>query len=159
MLLVLVALAWLAQQPEQGPPPASAKDRQVDLLVGQIRRLAASEPVIFGIDTRLRTLDALPLSRSKLAAELLRDTQAALAGVENPAEQNTLTVRLARAWAPFDLEQGQRISRTLRRRADHDYIAEAYDQLYLFFEHRPTQARPIVSEGLKSGAFRMISAS
>ncbi len=129
------------------------------MLIGQIRRLAASEPVVFGIDTRLRTADALVGSHSTVAAELLQDAQAELAGVEDTAEQSALTVRLARAWVAFDLEQAQRIARMLRRGADHDYIAEAYDQLYLFFEQRPNQARQMVSEGLKAGAFRMISAS
>jgi hypothetical protein len=146
----LVVLVLLAQNVQQKP---------IEPLIGQIRRLAASEPVVFGIDTRLRAAKVLPASSSKLAAELLRDDESELAGVEDRGEQSALWVQIAAAWGRFDLEQAERAIQSLRRTEEHDYAAEAYDQLYLLFEQEPKQARRVISDGLKNGGFRMIGAS
>jgi hypothetical protein len=128
-------------------------------LIGQIRRLAGSEPVIFGIDTRLRTAAVLPPRYSHVAGDLLHDAQAARSGVADPAERDMLGVRLTRAWAPIDLDEAERVIASLPRGPDHDYVAEGYDQLYQFLEPRPEAARSLVRKGLRSGAFRLVSVS
>lgn len=159
MITTAVVLLFLAQPPARGTTEAAARQKQVEGTIGQIRRLAASEPVVFGIDTRLRIANVLPASYSKLAAELLRDDESELTGVVDRGEQSALRVRIAAAWGRFDLDQAERAIQSLGRTAQHDYVAEAYDQLYLIFESQPASARRTVSDGLRNGAFRMISAS
>ncbi|MBZ5609971.1 MAG: hypothetical protein LAP38_17050 [Acidobacteriia bacterium] len=159
MTFWLLGFLWLAQSPQRAAPEPSPREKEINVLVGQIRRLAASEPVAFGIDSRLQTADVLGARYPSVASELLRDSQSALSGVTDPAEQGLLGVRLARAWAPLDLEQAERVSRLLGRDAERDYVARAYDQLYLFLEPRPVEARRMVTNGLRAGAFRLVSAS
>ena len=128
-------------------------------MIGQIRRLAASEPAAFGIDTRIRIANVLPESYDARAVELLRDDESELAGIADSDEQSALRVRIAAAWARFDLEQAERSIQPLRRTEQHDYPAEAYDQLYIRFEQQPELGRAVVTDGLKAGAFRMTAAS
>jgi hypothetical protein len=157
-LLVLLFL-WLAQQQTQQTPEPNTQGKQVNDLIGQIRRLVGSEPVVFGIDTRLRTAAVLPPRYSQVARDLLRDAQAARSGVADPGERDMLGVRLARAWAPIDVDEAERVIASLPRGAAHDYVAEGYDQLYLFLTPRPAAARSLVSKGLRSGALRLVSVS
>jgi hypothetical protein len=159
MFLFVSALLWLAQQQGPAAPELSAEQQQVTNLIGHIRRLAASEPVVYGVDTRLRAAEFLTARYPSVAAELLRDGQASLSGVIVPAERDRLRVRLARGWAPIDLNEAERIIGSMSRGADRDYAAEAYDQLYLFLRPHPAEARRIISRGLQAGAFRMASTS
>lgn len=165
MIPAAVVLALLAQQPadprapEPRAPEPTPKQKRIEATIGQIRRLAASEPVAFGIDTRIRTANVLPGSYDARAVELLRDDESELAGIADRDEQSALRVRIAAAWARFDLEQAERSIQPLRRTEQHDYPAEAYDQLYIRFEQQPELARAIVMDGLKAGAFRMTAAS
>src|SRR5258708_36827236 len=140
------AIALLLFAPQQ--PEPSAEQKQVNVLVAQIRRLAASEPAIYGIDTRLRTAQAVAGKYRKLARELLHDTEAGLSGVSSQDERDHMRIRIVHAWAPLDLEEVERLAKSLRRGGDQDYLAQAYDQMYLCFEQRPSQAREIVSKGL-----------
>ena len=55
--------------------------KQVTTLVAQIRRLAASEPVVYGIDTRLRAAETLTDKYPKIAKDLVREAQGAIGGV------------------------------------------------------------------------------
>ena len=155
-----VVLLLLAQQPAStAAPEPSPKQKQIETTIGQIRRLAASEPVAFGIDTRLRAANVLPPSYSKVVSELLRDDESELAGVGDRDEQSALRARIAAAWGRFDLEEAERVIKPLHRTAQHDYPAEAYDQLYLQFDQQTDRARAVVADGLRAGAFRMIAAS
>jgi hypothetical protein len=131
----MVVLILLAQQPaDPAPPEPTPKQKEIQTTIGQIRRLAASEPVAFGIDTRLRTVNVLPTSYSQLAAELLRDDESELAGVTGSDEQSALRLRIAGAWGRFDVGEAERAIQPLRRTERHDYPAEAYDQVSLALE-------------------------
>jgi hypothetical protein len=87
MVTYLLAGLLFARQPEP-----TKEQKQIAALVAQIRRLAASEPVVYGIDTRLRAADVLTAKYPKAAKDLLRDAQAAISGVTLPAEQDHLRV-------------------------------------------------------------------
>ncbi len=155
--MAALALALLLLAPQQ--PARNAEQKQVEVLIAQIRRLAASEPPIYGVDTRVRTAEALSGKYPKLARELLHDAEAELSGVDSQDERDRVRIRIIHAVAPLDLEEAERLAKSFRRGADQDYIAQAYDQMYLRFEERPAQAREIVSKGLAAGGFRMVSAS
>jgi hypothetical protein len=155
--MAALALALLLFAPQQ--TERSAEQKQVELLIARIGRLAASEPAIYGVDTRLRTAEAVTGKYPKLAGELLHDAEAELSGVDSQTERNRLRVRIISAFASMDLEEAERMSKSFARDADQDYIAQAYDQIYLRFEARPLQARRIISDGLSAGAFRMTSAA
>src|SRR5579863_1202854 len=114
MVLYLLAGLFFAQPTEL---------KQVTSLVAQIRRLAASEPVVYGIDTRLKAADALTGKYPKVAKELLRDAQAALGGVTAPAEQDGLRVGIVKRMAPLDLGEAERLIGSIRRGGDDDYVA------------------------------------
>ena len=70
MLPFLVAILLLAQH---GEP--TTEQKQITALIAQIRRLAASEPVVYGIDTRFRMAQVLTGKYPKVAKDLLRDAQ------------------------------------------------------------------------------------
>src|ERR1700687_5224102 len=123
--LVLALLLFAPQQPER-----SAEQKQVEVLIAQIRRLAASEPAIYGVDTRLRTAEAVAGKYPKLARELLHDAEAEVRGVNLQDERDHIRIRIIHAFAPLDLEEAERLAKSLRRGADQDYIAQAYDQIY-----------------------------
>jgi hypothetical protein len=155
--MAALALALLLFAPQQ--PEPSAEQKQVNVLTAQIRRLAASEPAIYGVDTRLRTAEAVAGKYPKLARELLHDGEAELSGVDSQDERDQMRIRIVHAFAPLDLEEAERLAKSLRRGVDQDYLARAYDQIYVCFEQRPDQAREIVSKGFAAGAFRMTGAS
>src|SRR5882762_9063020 len=96
------AIALLLFAPQQ--PELSAEQKQVNLLIAQVRRLAASEPAIYGIDTRLRTAEVVVDKNPKLARELLHDGDAELSGVSSPDERDHMRIRIIHAFAPLDLE-------------------------------------------------------
>jgi len=155
MAALALALWLLApQQQEQ-----TAEQKQVNALVAQIRRLAASEPAIYGVDTKIRTAETVAGKYPKLARELLHDAEAELGGVSSQDERDRMRIAIVHAFAPLDLEEAERLAKSLRHGAERDYIARAYDQIYLCFEQRPAQAREIVSKGFAAGAFQMIGAS
>lgn len=145
----LLAGLLLAQPTEQ---------KQITALVAQIRRLAASEPVVYGIDTRLRAADVLTAKYPKVAKDLLRDAQAALSGVTLPAEQDQLRVDIVQRMAPLDLEEAERMIASIRRGGDEDYVADAYDELVEFLARTHGNTREMISRGLQAGGFRSASA-
>ncbi len=154
MLPYLLALLLLAQHPEP-----TAEQKQITALVSQIRRLAASEPAVFGIDTRLKTADALTARYPKIAKDLLRDAQAALSGVIVPNEQDGMRVRIVELMAPLDLEEAEHIIGSIRHGRDEDYVAQAYDKLVAYLARRHHDTREMISKGLQSGGFRSGSAA
>src|SRR5260370_5350321 len=155
--MAALGIALLLFAPHQQEP--SAEQKQVNVLIAQIRRLAASEPAIYGVDTRLRAAETVAGKYSNLARELLHDPEAELSGSTAQDERNHMRIRIVHAWAPLDLEEAERLAKSLPRGGDQDYLAQAYDQIYLYYEQRPVQAREIVSKGLAAGAFRMMGAT
>jgi hypothetical protein len=149
----LLAGLLLAQQAEP-----TKEQKQITALASQIRRLAASEPVVYGIDTRLKAADVLTGKYPKLAKDLLRDAQAALSGVTLPAEQDDLRVGIVQRMAPLDLDEAERMIASIRRGGDEDYVADAYDELVEFLASTHGDTREMISKGLKAGGFRSGSA-
>jgi len=148
------ALLLLAQQ-----PPASVQQKQVAALVGQIRRLAASEPVVFGVDTRIRTAEVLTKKYPKIAKDLLRDASAAAGGITAAAEQDEMRVRIVEGMAPLDFEEAEHLIGSIHRGGDEDYVAEAYDKLVQFVARTHGNPREMISRGLAAGGFRSGSAA
>src|SRR5580658_422231 len=154
MVPYLLAGLFLAQQSEP-----TKEQYQVASLVAQIRRLAASEPVVYGIDSRLRAADVLTGKYPKPAKDLLRDAQAALSGVTLPAEQDHLRVAIVQRMAPLDLDEAERLIASIRRGGDEDYVADAYDELVEFLARTHGDTREMISKGLQAGGFRSGSAA
>jgi hypothetical protein len=154
MIAYLLAILLLAQQKDQ-----PAEQKQVTAMVAQIRRLAASEPAVYGIDTRLRTAEVLTAKYPKIAKELLRDAQAALNGVTVPGEQDSMRVRIVELMAPLDLDEAEHIIGSIRRGRDEDYVAQAYDKLVAFLARGHHDTREMIGKGLQSGGFRSESAA
>jgi hypothetical protein len=154
MVPYLLAALLLAQQAEP-----TKEQKQINAMVAQIRRLAASEPVVYGIDTRLRAGDALTAKYPKVAKDLVRDAQAALSGVTLPAEQDSLRVSIVERMAPLDLDEAERLIGSIRRGGDEDYVAQAYDKLVEFLARHHGNTRQMISKGLQAGGFRSSSAA
>ena len=154
MIAYLLAALLLAEHVDP-----SQKQKQVASLVAQIRRLAASEPVVYSVDTRLRAADALSAKYPKIAKDLLRDAQAALSGDNVPAEQDNLRVSIVQRMAPLDLEEAERIIGSIQRGGEEDYVALAYDRLVEFVSREHGNTREMISKGLQAGGFRSASAA
>ena len=154
MIPYLLAVLLLVQQREP-----SAELKQVTALVAQIRRLAASESVVYGIDTRLRAAEVLSGKYPKAAKDLLHDAQAALSGVTAAPEQDSLRVRMVERMAPLDLDEAERLIGAIRRGGDEDYVAQAYDRLVEYLAHNHGNTRAMITRGLQSGGFRSASAA
>jgi hypothetical protein len=154
MVLNLLAVLLLAQQTE----PAK-EQKQIATFITQIRRLAASEPVVYGVDTRLKAAEVLTAKYPKVAKDMLRDAQAALSGVTALAEQDSLRVSIVQRMAPLDLDEAERLIASIRRGGDEDYVAEAYDKLVEFLARHHGNTRAMISTGLQAGGFRSRSAA
>src|SRR5271165_4674344 len=113
MVPYLLAVLLLAQHREP-----SAEQKQVVAVVAQIRRLAAAEPVVYGIDTRLRAAEVLTGKYPKIAKDIIHDAQAALSGVAAAAEQDSLRVGLVERMAPLDLAEAEHMISSIRRGGD-----------------------------------------
>jgi len=154
MVPYLLAALFLAQQTEP-----TKVEKQITALVTQLRRLAASEPVVYGVDTRLKAAEALTGKYPKIAKDLLRDAQAALSGVTVPAEQDSMRVKLVERMAPLDLDEAEHVIASIRRGGDEDYVAQAYDKLTEFLARTHGNTRAMISKGLEAGGFRSASAA
>lgn len=151
MIPFLLGMLVVAQQiPEQ---------KQVTALVAQIRRLAASEPVVYGIDTRLRTAEVLTGKYPRIARDLLRESQAALGGVTSADEQDSMRVHVVELMAPLDLDEAEHVIASIHRGDEEDYVAQAYDQLVAFLAGNHRDTREMISKGLQAGGFRSGSAA
>jgi len=149
-----LALVILFQQQE-----ASVEQKRLSAMIGQIRRLAASEPVVFGIDTRLRTAEVLTAKHPKIAKDLLREAEGAAAGITSPDEQDQMRVRMVEFMAPLDLVEAEHSIASIRRVRDEDYVAQAYDKLVVFVARNRGNPREMISKGLAAGGFRSESAA
>src|SRR5579862_9765883 len=101
---VLALLLFFQQNGAFRRPETTPQQKAVNTLVAQIRRLAASEPAIYGVDTRIRTAEVLTQKYPSLAKDLLHDAQGELSGVQLPVEQDRMRVRLIKVLAPLDIE-------------------------------------------------------
>ena len=151
---LLLAALLLAQQKEP-----TSEQKQIAALVSQIRRLAASEPVVYGVDTRLRTAAVLTQKYPKVAKDLLREAQSALGGVRPAAEQDAQRVRVVELMAPLDLAEAEHLIGAIRRGGEEDYVAQAYDGLVEYCGNTHCDAREMISKGLQAGGFRSASAA
>lgn len=159
MPLTVLAVLLFVQHREPARLPPNTEQKIVTNLVAQIRRLAASEPAVYGVATRIRTAEVLTAKYPGLAKEILREAQGELSGVTAAGEQDRMRVRLVKALAPIDLEEAEHQTKAFHPGGVQDYRAEAYDQLFLFLADRPGEARQMISKGLAEGALRMVSAS
>ena len=151
---LLLAALLLAQQKEP-----TSEQKQIAALVSQIRRLAASEPVVYGVDTRLRTAAVLTQKYPKVAKDLLREAQSALGGVRPAAEQDAQRVRVVELMAPLDLAEAEHLIGAIRRGGEEDFVAQAYDGLVEYCGNTHCDAREMISKGLQAGGFRSASAA
>lgn len=132
---------------------AGTLDKQVSSVVDRITRLAASEPVEFGIDTRLKLAAALAPKYPAKALGQLRDAEAALPGVNDRQDRNALRTNLVQALAPLDFDEAERLAETIEPDRARDSRAEAYDLLYTQLGGRDRMA--FLRKALASGAFRL----
>lgn len=123
------------------------------MLVEQIDRVAASEPVVYGIDTRLRVADVLAAKNPSIAKRELRDVEAALSGVSDRDYRDKLRVRLIQSFAPLDFVEAERVAKSIEPQRTHDRLAEAYGRLY---EKAGTRNRlDLILTAFNAGAFRV----
>jgi hypothetical protein len=155
----LLALLLFAPQHRPTPAVVSEQQKQVNALVAQILRLAASEPAVYGVDTRIGAAEVLTQKYPKISRELLEDARAELGGIPAPDDRDRMRIHLIQSFAPIDLEEAERLIQSFRRGTEHDYVAEAYDQLYRFFETHPDDALRMIHHGLQADGFRMTAAS
>src|SRR5690349_3717058 len=71
-------------------------------LIDRLDRVAASEPVEYGIDTRIRAAEVLTPRYPVIAKRELRDAAASLSGIADVDYQNRLRLRITGAMAPID---------------------------------------------------------
>ena len=147
-----LALVLLAQHNQP------AEQKKVLAVVAQIRRLAASEPVVYGIDSRIRTSEVLSGKYPKVAKDFLLDADAAAGGVNSPAEQDALRVRIVDAMAPLDFDEAEHIIGSIHRNREEDFVAQAYDRLVAAVAKEHGDTADVISRGLHAGGFRSASA-
>src|SRR5260370_35511317 len=137
--MAALGIALLLFAPQQ--PEPSAEQKQVNVLIAQIRRLAASEPAIYGVDTRLRAAETVAGKYQKLARELLHDTEAELNGITSQEERNHMRIRIVHAWAPLDLEEAERSAHKSPQWVDEDDNPKTTVRYYLYEEQLTVKAR------------------
>src|SRR5262250_329259 len=99
MIPVWLALLLLGQQRDAQPEP-TPQQKQVAAIVAQIRRLAASESLVYGVDTRMLAAEALTQKYPKIAKDLLREAHQELGGDTLADEQDAQRVRIVQLMAP-----------------------------------------------------------
>jgi hypothetical protein len=127
--------------------------KQVESLVSQIDRLAASEPTPYGIDTRIRVAEVLTPGYPAIAKRRLRDAEASLSGVSDPDYANQLRVRISTTLAPLDFAEAERVAKSIGPERKHDRLAEAYGHLLERAGKR--DSLDLILTAYHSGAFRL----
>lgn len=128
-----------------------------DQAIDAILRLAASEPVEYSIDTRLKLAEAIVQKYPDRAKRQLRDAEASLSGIQDAGVQNTWRVRLVGAFAPLDFEEADRLTRSIGSDRKNDRLAQGYDLLYANLRGRDQDE--FIVEAIRAGAFRLQCAS
>ncbi|MGH9721671.1 MAG: hypothetical protein ACRD8O_15795 [Bryobacteraceae bacterium] len=142
---------------------ASSAPCQPPDLVAEIERMAASEPLVYSVDTRLRLATLLDSKQREKAARLVSETVTRYHSVRDPEAQGVLGVALAEALVVDDPEEAERIAHTIPSRATsgtlEDYRSAAFDKLVRYWAQRdPARALRLLNEGAASGAVLMESA-
>ena len=130
---------------------------QPDQVIDAVMRLAASEPVEYSVDTRLRLADAIAEKYPSRAKRQLRDAEASLSGIQDVAVQNAWRVRLVGALARVDFDEAERLAKSISPDRKKDPLAEAYDLLYASLRGRDRDE--FIIEAIRAGAFRLQCAS
>jgi hypothetical protein len=123
------------------------------VLIDRIARLAASEPVEFGIDSRLKLAQALASKYPEKAKRQLRDAEASLPGVSDAQAGNMWRTQIVQALAPLDFDEAERLTKSIAPDREHDYLAAAYDELYARLGKRDRVA--FIHNAIAAGAFRL----
>lgn len=126
---------------------------QPDQAIDAIMRLAASEPVEYSIDTRLKLADTIAEKYPNRAKRQLRDAEASLSGVQDAAVQSAWRVRLVGAFARVDFEEAERLTKSIGTDRKNDRLAEAYDLLYPRLGGKDRDE--FILEAMRAGAFRL----
>jgi hypothetical protein len=150
--MLAATLATLLLQPH-----ATAPGKQVAAVIDQIDRLAASEPLEYGIDTRIRAAAVLTSKYPAIAKRELRDATASLTGTADLDYQNRLRVRIAGALAPIDFTEAERVAKAIPPERKNDRLAAAYDELYKKASNR--NRLDIIQAAFNAGAFRVAAVS
>src|SRR5262249_15428913 len=142
---------------------ASAAFAQTADLVAEIERMAASEPLVYSVDSRLRLAQWLGSKHSEQSARIVSETISSYHSVRDATAQGVLGVALVEALAPLDPEEAERIAQTIPPRSVtktlEDYRSAAFDKLVRYWSPRdPAQALRLLNEGAASGAVLMESA-
>jgi hypothetical protein len=151
MLADLAAVLALFQ------PHATTPDKQLTALIEQIDRVAASEPVEYGIDTRIRAADVLTPKYPAIAKRELRDAASSLSGISDLDYQNRLRVRIIGTLAPVDFTEAERVAKAIPPERKHDRLADAYDELYKKAGDR--NQIDLILSAFHAGAFRVFAVS
>src|SRR5258708_36320794 len=150
--MLVATLATLLLQPHATTPA-----KQLAALLDQIARVAASEPLEYGIDTRIRAAEVVTSRHPAIAKRELRDATASLTGVAGLDYQNRLRVRIVAALAPIDFAEAERVAKTIPPERKHDRLANAYDELYQKAGNR--NRLDLIQAAFNAGAFRVVSVS
>jgi hypothetical protein len=150
-------LAGLATVLALFQPHAATPGKQLTALIEQIDRVAASEPVEYGIDTRIRAAEILTPKYPDIAKRELRDASSSLTGISDFDYQNRLRVRIVGTLAPVDFTEAERVTKAISPERKHDRIANAYDELYKNAGSR--NHIELILSAFDAGAYRVFAAS
>jgi hypothetical protein len=138
-------------------PHAAVPDKQLTALIEQIDRVAASEPVEYGIDTRIRAAEVLTPKYPVIAKRELRDAASSLTGISDLDYQNRLRVRIIGTLAPVDFVEAERVAKAIPPERKHDRLADAYDELYKKAGSR--NHIDLILSAFHAGAYRVFAVS
>ena len=153
-MLAAIAVVVLCQTHAADTRAKTDPAAQIEALLAHIDRLAAAEPIIYGIDTRLRAADVLVARYPALTTRELRDAEASLSGVADADYANVLRVRMIATLAPFDFSEAQRIAKSIEPERTHDRLAEAYTRL--LERSAPRDRLDVLLGAYRIGAFRVL---
>jgi hypothetical protein len=138
-------------------PRAADPDKQLTALIEQIDRVAASEPVEYGIDTRIRAAEVLIPKYPAIAKRELRDAVSSLTGISDLDYQNRLRVHVIGTLAPVDFTEAERVAKAIPPERKHDRLADAYDELFKKAGSRSHV--DLILSAFHAGAYRVFAVS
>ena len=116
--------------------------------------MAASEPVEYGIDTRIRAAAILTPHYPASAMRELRDAAASLTGISDLDYQNRDRIRIAGSMAPIDFAEAERFAKTIPPERKFDRLAQAYDELYRKTSRDHVE---LILRAFNAGAYRVFA--